>query len=173
MTSGLVIETHDLGRRAGAAKTVKRSAPAPEGIGTEVIGVPPESDIDLDLHIQSVVEGILVSGVATVSVRGECARCLGAVTDEVTVDLQELYLHPDQDTDDEEALRVQNELVDLEPVLRDAVVLDLPFTPLCRPDCAGLCPKCGTDLNAEPDHEHEDDIDARWAGLTNWSAESN
>ncbi|NLT29216.1 MAG: DUF177 domain-containing protein [Propionibacterium sp.] len=172
MTSGLVIDTRDLGRRAGAAKTVRLTASAPEGIGTEMIGVPPESPIELDVHVESVGEGILVSGDATVQILGECARCLGEVTDEMTVDLQELFLHPGVEPDDEEAHRVQNELVDVEPVLRDAVVLDLPFTPLCRPDCAGLCPTCGVDRNAEPDHRHDDAIDARWAQLTEWSAES-
>ncbi|MGJ3509370.1 YceD family protein [Enemella sp. A6] len=172
MTSGLVIDTRDLGRRSGAAKTVRLTTSAPEGIGTEMIGVPPESPIDLDVHVESVGEGILVSGDATVQIRGECARCLGEVTDEVTVDLQELFLHPGVEPDDEEAHRVQNELVDVEPVLRDVVVLDLPFTPLCRPDCAGLCPTCGVDRNADPGHQHGDAIDARWAQLTEWSAES-
>lgn len=56
-------------------------------------------------------------------------------------------------------------MIDLEPILRDAVVLELPFTPLCRPDCAGLCPECGADLNRDPDHGHAEPIDPRWAGL--------
>ena len=57
------------------------------------------------------------------------------------------------------------DLIDLEPVLRDAVVLELPFQPLCRPDCAGLCPQCGANLNDDPGHEHRPDNDPRWDAL--------
>ena len=60
-------------------------------------------------------------------------------------------------------------MIDLEPVLRDAAMLDLPFIPLCREDCAGLCPTCGVNLNDDPDHGHDEAIDPRWAGLTDWA----
>ena len=76
---------------------------------------------------------------------------------------------PDKEPDDEEASRLDGELLDLEPLLRDTVVLDLPYTPLCRPDCAGLCPDCGADLNADLDHSHGEKIDPRWADLTGWT----
>ena len=60
---------------------------------------------------------------------------------------------------------LQDDLVDLEPLLRDAVVLALPFQPLCRDDCPGLCTECGARLADDPDHQHEDAIDPRWAAL--------
>lgn len=169
--SGLVIDTHELGRRVGAMKEIQRVAEAPEGIGMDVIGVPPGSPVDLDLRLESVVEGVLVTGTAEVSLQGQCARCLERIDSAEEVDLQELYLYPDKEPDDDEASRIEDELIDLEPLLRDTVVLDLPYTPVCRPDCAGLCPECGANLNADPDHAHDDRVDPRWAGLSGWAAD--
>jgi len=169
--SPLVLDTHDLGRRAGALREVHASVPAPEGIGNAVIGIPTGSPIGLDLRLESVSEGVLVSGLATVRLEGECSRCLTRLEDELDVDLQELFVYEDQSVtdDDEDLARMQSELLDLEPTLRDAVVLDLPFTPLCREDCAGLCPDCGVNLNDEPDHTHGPSTDARWGALGDWA----
>ena len=150
-------------------KQVRQIADAPEGIGIAMIGVPPGSAIDLDVTLEAVVEGVLGTGTAEVGLGGQCARCLEEITGDTVVDLQELYLYPGKEVDDEEASRIEDEMIDLEPLLRDAVVLDLPFTPLCRPDCAGLCPTCGVNLNREPEHSHDDTIDSRWAGLAGWT----
>jgi uncharacterized protein len=169
--SGLVLDTHELGRRVGAMKTIQRVAEAPAGIGMDVIGVPPSSPVDLELRLESVVEGVLVTGTAVVQLQGQCARCLEQISYDEEVDLQELYLYPDKEPDDDEASRLEAELIDLEPLLRDTVVLDLPFTPLCRPDCAGLCLDCGANLNKDPDHRHDDHVDPRWAALTGWTTD--
>ncbi|MEA4944320.1 MAG: YceD family protein [Propionicimonas sp.] len=169
--SGLVLDTHELVRRAGELKQFTRIAEAPEGIGLDMIGVPPGSPIDLDLTIEAVVEGVLVTGTAEVRLGGQCARCLEELASELEVDLQELFVYPGKDDDDPDASRIEDDLIDLEPLLRDAVVLDLPFTPLCRPDCAGLCPECGANLNHDPEHGHDDAIDPRWAGLNQWTQE--
>jgi uncharacterized protein len=100
---------------------------------------------------------------------GECARCLDALTDEVDVELSELFAYPDSITDEttdaDELPRVVDELVDVEQIVRDAVVLALPLAPLCQADCLGLCPDCGekrADLG--PEHGHET-LDPRWAAL--------
>lgn len=164
----LVIDTHDLGRQAGALREIRTDVPAPEGIGSDIIGVPPASPIALDLKLESVVEGVLVTGMATVTVTGECGRCLEPLEQPLEIDIQELYLYPGTDPDDVEASRMEGELIDLEPLVRDEVVLELPFMPLCREDCAGLCPTCGTNLNAEPDHSHGERIDPRWGDLAAW-----
>ena len=169
--SGLVIDTHELGRRVGAMKEIQRIAEAPDGIGTDVIGVPPGSSVEFELRLESVVEGVLVTGAAEVTLTGQCGRCLESISFDEEIDLQELYLYPDKEPDDEEASRLEDDLLDLEPLLRDTVVLDLPYTPLCRPDCAGLCPDCGANLNADPEHAHDDRIDPRWAGLSGWTAD--
>lgn len=150
-------------------KEVTLVAKAPDELGIEVIGVPPGSPIDLNLRLESVVEGVLVTGTAVVRLRGTCSRCLEEIDSNDEVDIQELFCYPGKETDDPEALRIEDDLIDLEPVLRDAVVLDLPFMPLCRPDCAGLCPTCGADLNVESDHSHAEPVDSRWAGLGDWT----
>jgi uncharacterized protein len=163
--SGLVLDTRDLGRRAGAMKLVRTTVEAPADLGIDVIGVPPSSPIRLDLRLESVVEGVLVTGTATVELRGECVRCLGAISDLHEVAIQELYVYPGSEATADEASRLEGDLLDLEPLLRDDVVLDLPFQPLCRADCRGLCVECGADLNSRPDHAHEPQLDARWAKL--------
>ena len=171
--SGLVLDTHDLGRRAGSMRTVKTVVEAPADLGIAVIGVPAGSPVDLDLRLESVVEGVLVTGTAVVQLNGECVRCLGQIADESEVDIQELFAYSESDASEEEASRLHGDLIDLEPVLRDQVVLELPFQPVCAPDCAGLCVVCGTDLNSQPGHSHSDGIDPRWAKLAGLAADAN
>lgn len=137
------------------------------------------SELELEVRLESVVEGVLVSGTVAATVAGECVRCLDPVSRSVVVDLQELYVHPDREqgrnrggSDDGPAEddvmaalpRLNGDLLDLEPALRDAVVLALPFRPLCREDCPGLCSECGARLEADPGHGHEVE-DPRWAAL--------
>lgn len=174
----LVLDTRELGRRPGSMRTLSRTVPAPERLGVDLIGVPTGADVELDLRLESVMEGVLVSGTATVPLSGECGRCLEPVSDELTVDLQELFSydgdtsrrgHPPAPDGDDETARMEGDLLDLEPVLRDAVVLALPLTPLCREDCSGLCAECGARLDDLPADEREqhghDAPDPRWAGL--------
>ena len=163
--SGLVLDTHELGRRAGAMKVVRATVEAPADMGIAVIGVPPGSPVQLDLRLESVVEGVLVTGTATVEVRGDCVRCLRQVSGQLEVDIQELFVYPGVEPDDDLASRLHGDLIDLEPLLRDEVVLDLPFQPLCRDNCLGLCVECGANLNENPDHRHETGLDPRWEAL--------
>ena len=165
----LVLDTRELGRRPGSMRPLQRRVPAPGDLGVELIAVPAGSDVDLDLRLESVMEGVLVSGTATVALAGECGRCLEPLQDTLEVRLQELYAYPESTTDetaeDDETARMEGDHLDLEPALRDAVVLSLPLTPLCRPDCSGLCATCGERLDDLPeDHQHEAP-DTRWAAL--------
>ncbi|HIT75308.1 MAG TPA: DUF177 domain-containing protein [Candidatus Avipropionibacterium avicola] len=170
--SAFVFDTRDLGRRVGAMLEHRRQAPAPADFGTEVIGVPQGSPVDLELRLEEVGEGVLVTGTATSQVRGVCGRCLTEIDDRSVIDLQELFVHPEYGGgDDEGTSHLVNELLDLEPLLRDQVVLDLPFQPVCREDCAGLCAECGVNLNDDPDHGHDEPIDPRWAGLAELSTD--
>ena len=164
----LVLDTREPGRRPGSQRHVTRSVPAPADLGIEVLQVPEGSQIELDLRLEAVMEGVLVSGTADASLSGECARCLEPIHDEIVVDLQELYVYADHALpgEDDEVSALQDDLLDLEPLLRDAVVLALPFTPLCRDDCPGLCTECGARLADDPDHTHDEAIDPRWAVLT-------
>lgn len=171
--SPLVLDTHEIGRRPGTMREIRRTVAAPEDLGTVVIGIPTGDDIELDLRLEAVMEGILVSGSVRGRAVGECVRCLTEVVEEVDVQVQELYVYPEraavavEDGDDEEDVReLVGDLIDVEPMLRDAVVPALPFRPVCSPDCPGLCSVCGAHL-ADPenaDHTHET-IDPRWAGL--------
>lgn len=160
----LVLDTRELGRRPGSLRRVRRSFPAPAGWRLEMVGVPAGGDVDLDLRLESVVDGVLVSGTVTVPVEGECGRCLEPFTDSLAVEVQELFAYEPPEGDDEAPL-LDGDFIDAEPMVRDAVVLALPLTPLCDPDCAGLCPTCGVRLaEAGPDHAH-DEADPRWADL--------
>lgn len=169
--SPFVLDTHELGRRPGSMRRVQRTIAAPADLGTEVIGVPSGDDVELDLQLEAVMEGVLVSGAVRTRVVGECVRCLDEVVDDVDVSLQELYVYPAraevaaENGDDEEDVReLDGDLVDVEPVLRDALVTALPFQPLCRIDCPGLCSICGAHLADDPEHSHET-LDPRWAAL--------
>ena len=161
-----MLDTHELGRRPGAEREVVLDAPAPADLGVDMLRVPEGDPIALTLRLESVMEGVLVTGTASVDLVGECVRCLTALTDSFTADIQELYLYDDADPDeDEETSRMEGELLDLEPAVRDAIVLSLPQNPLCTPDCQGLCPVCGFRLADDPSHSHEAALDPRWAAL--------
>ena len=164
----LVLDTRELGRRPGSQREVSRTVPAPADLGIEVLGVPEGSPVELDLRLEAVMEGVLVSGQARAELEGECVRCLEPIHDDVEVRIQELFCYEDQGVDPDEELEVsmlQDDLVDLEPLLREAVVLALPFQPLCQDDCPGLCPECGARLADHPDHGHDAPVDPRWAAL--------
>ncbi len=163
-----MLDTRELGRRPGSQRQVERTVPAPADLGIEVLRVPEGSPVDLDLRLEAVMEGVLVTGSASVELEGECARCLDTISDATEVEFQELFVY-DDDRDsaeeDDEVSTLEGDLVDLEPLLRDAVVLALPFQPLCEDDCPGLCVECGARLKDDPGHAHEEPIDPRWAGL--------
>ena len=171
-----MLDTRELGRRPGSQREVELTVPAPAQLGIEVLAVPEGAPVELDLRLEAVMEGVLLTGTATATLEGECVRCLEPIEDEIVARLQELYVYPDQhtkatehddrDLDDETSL-LEDDLLDLEPLLRDAVVLALPFQPLCEDDCPGLCTECGARLADDPDHAHEAPIDPRWAGLGN------
>jgi uncharacterized protein len=167
----LVLDTHELGRRPGSQRLFTHSVPAPADLGIDVLEVPEGSPIELHLRLEAVMEGVLVTGTARAHLVGECTRCLDPLQQELEVDLQELYTYDEDDRrrsggEDDDTSTLEGDLLDLEPVLRDAVVLALPFGPLCREDCPGLCPECGARLADDPEHDHGEAIDPRWEALT-------
>jgi uncharacterized protein len=175
--SPFLLDVSRLGMRPGSMITFHETVPAPARIGIELIAIPVGAPVEMDLRLESVSEGVLVSGTVSAPTEGECARCLTAVTGDVEIDLTELFAYPDSATEattdeDDEVGRVLDDTVDLEQPIIDAVGMMLPFSPLCREDCPGLCPECGVALadfdgsdgaGAEP-HTH-DVIDPRWAKL--------
>ncbi|WP_435749319.1 YceD family protein [Microbacterium sp. PMB16] len=140
------------------AFTVTLAEPWGEGIVTYEKG----AEIDLDVRLESVHEGILVSGTADAEYVGVCGRCLIDIARPVEVEFQELFAYPGEEETDFE---VQDDHVDLETLVRDAAVLSLPFQPVCQPDCPGLDPKTGERLAVNTETEQVAPIDPRWSAL--------
>lgn len=173
---GWVFDTRDLVRRPGTMREVSRRVDVSEPLGTDVIAVPAGQQVALELRMESVVEGVLATGSAQATAVGECVRCLDPVEQQLDVSFQELFAYPeraahhqkvagtDREDTDEEERELVDDLMDLEEIVRDAVVTSLPFQPVCRDDCPGLCVECGARLADDPEHHH-DVIDPRWAAL--------
>ncbi|WP_233515195.1 YceD family protein [Marinitenerispora sediminis] len=174
-----MVDTRPLGRRPGSMRTEQRIVPNPGALAVGMTGVPENGEIELDLRLEAVMEGVLVTGRARTRMEGECARCLDPLAEQVEAEFQELFRYPlddeiggvaagveaDAESEDEDYY-LEGDLIDLEQVVRDAVVLALPLSPLCRDDCPGLCIECGAKLaEAGPDHGHDDRVDPRWEAL--------
>ena len=168
LSSPMTIDITRLGRRPGAMVTLRKTVPSPSRIGLDMIAIDQGAPLELDLQIQSVSEGVLVTGTVDAPTVGECSRCLAPVNGRVQVELTELFAYPDSTTEatteEDEVGHIVDDAIDLGQSIIDAVGLELPFTPVCTPDCPGLCPECGVALATEPDHHH-DSIDPRWAKL--------
>lgn len=171
--SDLAVDILDLPQQAGSFKDLNITVPAPEGLGTEMIAARVGSPLRLEVSLTTTEDGILVRGRAQVEVAGQCVRCLRDLSEQRTVTFDELYLTEqaaarqaaEGDEEAEDLFRLGDTSLDLEPALRDALVLDLPFQPLCRPDCRGLCPQCGERLDDLPADHHHELIDPRWSVL--------
>ncbi len=159
----LVVDTRGWGRQPGNERTVDLSVQAPKGLGHDVYGVPEGSTVTLELRFEAIMEGVLATGTASAQVTGECVRCLDEIGEDLTIDLQELFYFEGATEDD---FAVEDDMLDLEPPLREAVLLALPRDPWCGPDCPGLCPECGARLADDPEHTHGEAIDPRWASLS-------
>jgi uncharacterized protein len=166
--SPMTVDVTRLGRRPGSMVTLRHTVPSPLRIGLDMIAIPQGAPVDMDLRVESVSEGVLVTGTVSGPTVGECSRCLTEVHGHVQVGLTELFAYPDSTTEatteDDEVGHVVDDRIDLEQSIIDAVGLELPFVPVCRPDCPGLCPECGVLMANDPSHHH-DSIDPRWAKL--------
>lgn len=146
-------------------RELHRDLSAPGDWELELVRVPAASPIQLDLRLESVMDGVLVSGTLHASLTADCGRCLEPVSDTLDVSVTELFGYQPDPADDELPV-LDGDYLDLEPVLHDAVVLALPLNPVCDNACAGLCATCGERLaDAGPDHRHES-LDARWGVLS-------
>jgi uncharacterized protein len=152
----------DLMHRPGEMRERELDIVVPEGFGNAVIGVRAGSPMHIEARLESLHDGILVSGEVDATAEGECVRCLIEISRPLEVEFQELFAYSFDEAFD---YAVHDDHVDLEPLVRDAVVLSLPFQPVCQEDCLGLCPVCGVRLLDNPGHEHEAAIDPRWAAL--------
>ncbi|PXA76140.1 DUF177 domain-containing protein [Auritidibacter sp. NML100628] len=164
--SAWVLNVKNLNGVAGSSEPVQRQVVAPEGMETPIARVEPGSVIELDLRMDSLHEGILVSGDVNAELRGECSRCLDPLSQDLNVSISELYQYvPDPELDPEEQRLIVNDAIDIELPVIDAVLSAFPFKPVCKPDCQGLCDQCGVRLDEVDEDHHHEQLDPRWAAL--------
>jgi uncharacterized protein len=157
------VAVDDLMYRPGEMREYHLDIVAPERFGNAMIGVPAGGTVQVDLRLEALHDGLLASADVDTTAVGECGRCLIDMQLPVQVEIRELFAYAE---DEAFEYAVSNDTLDLEPVIRDAVVLSLPFQPICQEDCLGLCPQCGVRLLDDPGHEHEARVDPRWAALS-------
>ncbi len=158
----IAIDVRDLLGQPGASRRVHLEESV-EGLRTELAEVPADVPVDAALLLESVVEGVLASGEVSGTVTETCARCLAPIHRPFRLDVQELF-SPGATGEDPEEYPLRDGEIDLEPLIRDAVVLAMPYSPLCRPDCQGICERCGGNRNLQ-ECSCEAEGDARWAPL--------
>ena len=161
------VDVYDLMHRPGEMRDRSIDIVVPEEFGNAMIGVKAGSELRVELRMESLHDGILVSADIDGTAAGECGRCLIDIEQAIQVEIQELFAYS---SDEAFEYEVHEDTIDLEPVIRDAVVLSLPFQPVCQEDCLGLCPQCGVRLLDNPGHEHENPVDPRWAALGSLAA---
>lgn len=158
----------DLSRRAGEMREREREFDVPEQLGEAVAVVPAGERMALKIRLESVHEGILATVEVSTKVHSECVRCLRKMTAALRVDFQELFAYTRTEADEYE---VHGDHVDLEPPLRDSVVLALPFQPVCSPDCPGLDPESGELLAVGETAASHVGTDPRWAALAEFTGQ--
>lgn len=167
--SPFVIPVRDLVHRPGAMRERDLEFDVPEHFGEGAAVVKEGTPLRIDVRFEGLHDGVLVSADVETTAEGECVRCLDPVSIPVEVEFQELFAYsPDEAFDYE----VQDDHVDLEPVVRDAVVLALPFQPVCREDCPGLDPETGERLADLPERPVRETVDPRWAALEGFQTEN-
>ena len=187
-TEVFLFNSYELPRRAGEMKEYSLDITLPERLGIDVIAIAAGEEIHLEMRLESVTEGVLVTADLSAFADGECMRCLDPIELQIDRKIQELYRYAtekphtkaerkrarqeaDDVDDDDDFLAMDGDIINLEGPIRDALVLDLPINPLCEIKCLGLCPGCGVKWNALPaEHAHEV-IDARWARLSGLAGE--
>ncbi|NEG55088.1 YceD family protein [Bifidobacterium platyrrhinorum] len=173
--------------RAGQSKSVDADFPAPSGIGDAVIGVEEGAPVHVAGSFDSIVDGLILTARVTAPVHAECTRCLKPIKRDWGVNVTAFFPYEserdanrdgkgevdiiagEEESEDTYPLLGGGAFADLEALLRDTLVEELPLQPLCREDCKGLCSQCGVDLNEHPDHHHET-TDIRFAGLAGLKA---
>ena len=156
------VNVWDLMHQPGELRERELDLVVPEKLGEGLVAVEAGSVLEADVRLESLHDGILVSARVTGEAVGICGRCLKDISLPVRVEFAELFAYSHDEAFDYEVI---GDHVDLEPLIRDAVVLALPFQPVCRPDCPGLDPITGERLEDLPEREPEEIIDTRWSAL--------
>jgi len=142
-TRVLVVNAAELLRRPGSDREIHAVLTTAD-LGLDDARFVDTDEVHVDLRLESMNDGIVVVGEIDVPWHGLCRRCLRPLSEHTTSHVEELYQTVVTDPD---AFEIVGEQLDLLPMVRELAMLDAPWSPVCRPDCAGLCPICGTDLN--------------------------
>lgn len=157
-----IVPVHDVMHRPGEMRERVLEFDVPEQLGEGVAVVKQGSPMRIDLRLEGLHDGILVSAEVEADAVGECVRCLDPVELPVEVEFQELFAYSEDEAFD---FVIRDDHVNLESVVRDAVVLSLPFQPVCRPDCPGLDPETGEKYQDGAEQRAREVLDPRWAAL--------
>jgi uncharacterized protein len=183
-----LFNTHDLPHRAGEMREYQLDLKLLEPVGVELLSVKSGEIIEVDLRIQSVDEGVLATGRVIATATGECTRCLAPITWPIDENFTELYYYEmtggrsnskrstrsksdkeeDLDLDEDDLQFMVGDDIDLEPAIRDAVILNLEVNPLCQEDCPGLAENHGENWAYLSADQNQTPIDDRWASLKNF-----
>lgn len=173
MQAPWIITLAELAARPGSSLPVERTVTLSEDWGTDVIAIPAGSQLELTGTIDRVLDGVYAHLQVTGTARGECVRCLATVHQDLDVPIAEMFfnaraiahMRAEGAEDTDELNVITDEQIDVEQVVRDALVSSFPFQVLCEEDCPGLCAHCGVELRDAPADHHHDVIDPRWAKL--------
>ena len=168
MNGPFAFPVHDIVRLSGEMRTFEIDVPAPDKWGEGLVAVEAATNIEIDVRLEAVHEGILVTGTALAESKGICGRCLTDIAQPVEVEFQELFGYPGDETTD---FVILGDHVDVEILVRDAIVLSLPFQPVCQPDCPALDPETGEKLETDADAATLDRTDPRWATLQTYTTD--
>ena len=148
-------------RHPGNARPVVADV-ALDGLSGVAAEIGAGSPVAVDLVLERVPDGIVVRGTLAAAWQAACSRCLEPVSGGISVHVDELFEAVPLEG---ETYKLDEDVIDLEPLVRDALLLELPLTPLCGPDCAGLCATCGANRNLTQCGCVTQEIDPRWAAL--------
>jgi uncharacterized protein len=161
MTRALTVNAVELLRRPGTEREMATSVAAAD-IGLDDPRLAPGAEVAVALRLESLSDGIVVTGSVAAPWHLECRRCLAPLDGVLRADVGELFqLH----VVDPDATPIVGDVIDLAPVLREILLVELPAEPTCRPDCAGLCPVCGADRNTAACRCDDRRVDDRWSVL--------
>lgn len=159
----LRINPVELLRQPGTERPISLTVSADDlGVSADVAGDRITGDVVIDLRSTSSTDGILIGGDVAVPWRAPCRRCLADVVGVSHANVEELFQY---DVTEDDANQIEGDQIDLAPIVREYVLLELPEGPLCRDACAGICPVCGIDRNKGSCDCDTTVRDARWAAL--------
>jgi uncharacterized protein len=167
-TRPFLVGVTDLVRRLGTRRPVRRAAPLP-GLAITTAALDPAEDVVADLELESIANGVVATGTITAVWTGSCRRCLDPVTGTAVIDIREIF---QRDPVEGETYPLVDDILDLEPMMRDVLLGSLPLAPLCSEDCLGPDPDAfPTTVEGEDEVRLDDDgaseppADPRWAAL--------